>query len=128
MKEIMPRPVLLAVTLMLVVGAVVFIELRLDTPGADATSARSNVEKQPKDAAGVDEKSESRKDAPGDIKKVATGPSNDTEISKPVKRDTSAKQRPKSPTRSGSRAKKINIRGLKRSQALQASSTRKASR
>ena len=51
MREIMPRPVLLAVTLMLIVGAVVFIELRLDSPGADATSARANVEKQPKDAA-----------------------------------------------------------------------------
>jgi thiol-disulfide isomerase/thioredoxin len=94
MREIMPRPVLLAVTLMLVVGAVVFIELRLDTPGADATSARSDVEKQPRDAAGVDEKSESRKDAPGDMKKVATGPSNDTERSNPVKCDASAKQRP----------------------------------
>ena len=34
---------------MLVVGAVVFIELRLDAPGADAAGARANAEKQPKE-------------------------------------------------------------------------------
>jgi thiol-disulfide isomerase/thioredoxin len=94
MREIMPRPVLLAVTLMLVVGAVVFIELRLDTPGAGARSARSNVEKQLEDAAGVDAKSRNRKNASGDMKKATTGPSNDTERSKPAKRDASTKQKP----------------------------------
>jgi thiol-disulfide isomerase/thioredoxin len=92
MREIMPRPLLLVVTLMLVVGAVVFIELRLDTPGADATSARANVDKQPKDAAQVDGKTGSSKVASGDVKKTA--PSDGTERSKPTKRDASAKQRP----------------------------------
>jgi thiol-disulfide isomerase/thioredoxin len=92
MREIMPRPLLLAVTLMLVVGAVVFIELRLDTPGADATSVRANVDKQPKDAARVDGKIGRSKDASGDVKKKAT-PSNDTERSKPTKSDAGKKQR-----------------------------------
>jgi thiol-disulfide isomerase/thioredoxin len=95
MREIMPRPLLLVVTLMLVVGAVVFIELRLDTPGADATSAEANVDKKPQDAARVDEQTGSSKDALGEVKEqAATGPANDTERSKPTKRDASAKQRP----------------------------------
>jgi thiol-disulfide isomerase/thioredoxin len=95
MREIMPRPVLLAVTLMLVVGAVVYIELRLDTPGAGATSARANVEKQPQDAAQVDGRTGSSKDASGDMKKkAATDTSNAIDRSKPAKRDASAKQRP----------------------------------
>ena len=94
MREIMPRPVLLAVTLILVVGAVWYIELRLDSPGAEATSARANAEKQPKDAARVGGKTGSSKDASGDVKKAATGTSNDTERPEPAKRDASAKQRP----------------------------------
>jgi thiol-disulfide isomerase/thioredoxin len=91
----MPRPILLAVTLMLVAAAVVFVELRLDTPGAEATSAKANVEKEHRYAAGVDGKSGSSKDDSGDVKKkVATDPSHDTESSDPAKRDASAKQRP----------------------------------
>ena len=95
MRDVMPRPVLLAVTLMLVVGAVVFIELRLDPPGAEAASARANVEKQPQDAARVDGRAGSSKDASGDVKKeAATGPADDAESSQPAKRNASAKQRP----------------------------------
>jgi thiol-disulfide isomerase/thioredoxin len=95
MREIIPRPVLLAVTLMLVVGAVVFIELRLDTPGAEATSARANVEKEPEDAARVEGKTGSSKDASADVKKkAATSSSNDAERSEPAKRDASTKQGP----------------------------------
>jgi len=91
----MPRPFLLAMTLMLVAGAIVYIELRLDTPGAEATSARANVEKQPKDAARVEGKTGGSKDSPADVKKTAaTDSSNDTERSDPAKRDASAKQRP----------------------------------
>jgi thiol-disulfide isomerase/thioredoxin len=91
----MPRPFLLLVTLILVVGAVVFIELRLDSPGAEATSARANVEKQPQDAARVDGRAGSSEDASGDVKKkAATDPSIDTVRSQPAKRDASAKHRP----------------------------------
>jgi thiol-disulfide isomerase/thioredoxin len=78
-KEVIPRPVLLAVTLVLVVGAVVFIELRLDTPGTDATSARANADKQA--------------EASDDVKKAATGHANDTERSEPAKRDAGKKHR-----------------------------------
>jgi thiol-disulfide isomerase/thioredoxin len=94
MREIMPRPVLLAVTLVLIVGAVVFIELRLVSPDADATSARAHVEKQPQDAARAHGKSGGSRDASGDVKKAATGPTKETEGSKPARRDASAKQRP----------------------------------
>jgi thiol-disulfide isomerase/thioredoxin len=80
MSEIMPRPVLFAVTLMLIVGAVVYIELRLDSPGAEATSASANADK--------------RAEASDDVKKAATSPSNDKARSKPAKRHASAKQRP----------------------------------
>ena len=69
MREIMPRPILLAVTLMFVVGAVVFLELRLDSPGAEATSKKANVEKEPKDAARVEGRTGSSKDASGDAGK-----------------------------------------------------------
>jgi thiol-disulfide isomerase/thioredoxin len=45
MRQITPRPILLALTLMLVTGAIVAIELRLDTPGA--VGAKANADKQP---------------------------------------------------------------------------------
>jgi thiol-disulfide isomerase/thioredoxin len=95
MREIMPRPILLAVALMLVIGAVVFIELRLDSPGAEATSKKANVEKQSGDAARVEGKTGSIKNASGDEKgKPATGRSNDTERSNPANRDAGKKQEP----------------------------------
>ena len=95
MREIMPRPVLLAVTLILVVGAVVFIELRLESPGAEATSSRADVEKEARDAARAGGETGSSKDASGDAKKkTATEPTSDPERSKPAERDASAKQRP----------------------------------
>jgi thiol-disulfide isomerase/thioredoxin len=45
MRRITPRPILLALTLMLVIGAIVSIELRLDTPGS--VGAKANADKQP---------------------------------------------------------------------------------
>jgi thiol-disulfide isomerase/thioredoxin len=48
MRQITPRPILLALTLMLVIGAITAIELRLDARGADAISKRANAGKQPK--------------------------------------------------------------------------------
>jgi thiol-disulfide isomerase/thioredoxin len=94
MREIMPRPVLLAATLILVVGAVVFIELRLESPGAEATSSRANVEKESRGATRAEGKTGSGKNASGDVKKGATDPTNDTERSEPPKRDAGKKQNP----------------------------------
>jgi thiol-disulfide isomerase/thioredoxin len=48
MRRIVPRPILLALTLMLVIGAVVSIELRLDTPDTYTAGAKSSANKQPK--------------------------------------------------------------------------------
>jgi thiol-disulfide isomerase/thioredoxin len=45
MRRITPRPILLALTLVLVIGAIVSIELRLDTLGA--VGAKANADKQP---------------------------------------------------------------------------------
>ena len=47
MREIIPRPIPLVIVLVLVVGAIVLIELRLDTPGAEKTSAQANANQQP---------------------------------------------------------------------------------
>jgi thiol-disulfide isomerase/thioredoxin len=41
MRWITPRPILLALTLMLVIGAIATIELQLDAPGADAAGTQS---------------------------------------------------------------------------------------
>ena len=48
MRRITPRPILLALTLVLVVGAIAAIELRLDALGADAAGKRANADKQPR--------------------------------------------------------------------------------
>jgi thiol-disulfide isomerase/thioredoxin len=48
MRRITPRPILLALTLMLIVGAIVSLELRLDTPDTDTAGAKSSADKQPK--------------------------------------------------------------------------------
>jgi thiol-disulfide isomerase/thioredoxin len=47
MRKITPQPILLALTLMLVISAIATIELRLDTPGADAAGTQANAGKQP---------------------------------------------------------------------------------
>jgi thiol-disulfide isomerase/thioredoxin len=49
MRRITPRPILLALTLILVISAIAFIEFRLDTPGADTggAGAKANAEEQP---------------------------------------------------------------------------------
>ncbi len=49
MRWIIPRPFLLALTLMLVIGAIVFVQLRLNVPGADAAGTQANADKQPED-------------------------------------------------------------------------------
>ncbi len=48
MRRIIPQPILLALTLMLVTGAIVAIELRLDTPDTGAADAKTNADNQPK--------------------------------------------------------------------------------
>jgi hypothetical protein len=47
MREIIPRPIPLVIALVLVVGAIVLIELRLDTPGAEEAGAQANANQQP---------------------------------------------------------------------------------
>jgi thiol-disulfide isomerase/thioredoxin len=47
MRPLAPRPVLLALTLALVVGAVAFIELRLDAGGAGTSAAGAEAEPRP---------------------------------------------------------------------------------
>jgi thiol-disulfide isomerase/thioredoxin len=87
-RELAPRPILLALTLMLVIGAIVFIELRLDAPGA--AGARANVDKRPGEASRQMEK------------QVATGSPNDTGKFDPPKRDAG-----KGPERTISDAERI---------------------
>jgi thiol-disulfide isomerase/thioredoxin len=65
MRELAPRPILLVLTLILVVGAIIFIEFRLDAPGGDAAGARAGVDKQRQS----DEKTEGKKQAGGEKKK-----------------------------------------------------------
>ena len=48
MRRIAPRPILLALTLVLAIGAIAAIELRFDARGADAGGTRANADKQPK--------------------------------------------------------------------------------
>jgi thiol-disulfide isomerase/thioredoxin len=48
MRRITPRPILLALTLMLVIGSIVAIELRLDARGADRGVIQASAGKQPK--------------------------------------------------------------------------------
>ena len=49
MRQITPRPILLALTLMLVIGSIAAIELRLDARGADGGGTQASAGKQPKD-------------------------------------------------------------------------------
>jgi hypothetical protein len=48
MRRITPRPILLALTLMVVIGSIVAIELRLDARGADRGGTQASAGKQPK--------------------------------------------------------------------------------
>jgi thiol-disulfide isomerase/thioredoxin len=48
MRRITPRPILLALTLMVVIGAIVSIELRLDTPDTGTADAQANADNLPK--------------------------------------------------------------------------------
>ena len=93
MRETMPRPILLALTLMLVIGAVVFLELRLDAPGA--ADARANANKQPEEAVRIDEQARgTTNDLGEEINKTTTSPSGDTERSEPAKRNVNQEQKP----------------------------------
>ncbi len=46
MRDLAPRPIFLVLTLILVIGAIIFIEFRLDAPGGDTAGARAGVDKQ----------------------------------------------------------------------------------
>jgi thiol-disulfide isomerase/thioredoxin len=70
MRRTTLRPILLALTLMLVIGAIVSIELRLDTPEKGAAGAKANA----------------------DIEQTVSGSSGDAERSGSPGRDTGEKQ------------------------------------
>ena len=79
MRWITPRPILLVLTLMLVIGAIATIELRLDTPGADAANTKATADKQPKGGPQSAGKATDRKGASGEKKRQRTSnPSADT--------------------------------------------------
>jgi thiol-disulfide isomerase/thioredoxin len=48
MRRITPRPILLALTLMVVIGSIAAIEFRLDARGADGAGTQANAGRQPK--------------------------------------------------------------------------------
>jgi thiol-disulfide isomerase/thioredoxin len=87
MRGITPRPILLALTLVLVIGAIVSIELRLDTLGA--VGAKANADKQPE---GGPQSAGKAKGETGGKKgqTVSTSPG-DTERSSTPERDTGEK-------------------------------------
>jgi thiol-disulfide isomerase/thioredoxin len=60
MRWITPRPFLLALTLMLVIGAIVAIEFRLDAPGADAAGTQANADEPPQDSTQSDRGGDSK--------------------------------------------------------------------
>ena len=92
MREIMPRPILLALTLLLVIGAVVYFELRLDAPGADAAGPQASSNNQSEVAPQSAGKAEGRS-RDQDVRKgqSATGSSSNSGRSEPAKRDAGKK-------------------------------------
>ena len=60
MRRITPRPILLALTLMLVIGSIAAIELRLDARGADRGGTQASAGKQPKSGPQVARNAEDR--------------------------------------------------------------------
>ena len=84
MRSIIPRPVLLALTLMLVIGAIAAIELRLD--------AQANAERQPKGGLQRDEIAQGRTDVSDEHKQqTASDPLDDAERSGSQGRDADEK-------------------------------------
>jgi thiol-disulfide isomerase/thioredoxin len=60
MRRISPRPILLALTLMVVIGSIATIELRLDARGADRGGTQASAGKQPKSGPQVARNAEDR--------------------------------------------------------------------
>jgi hypothetical protein len=86
MRELTAKPLLLVLTLVLVVGAIVFIELRIDAPGADAAGTQANADKQPNSAHQSDAKAGGKTKVVGEKKKqTVTDSSDDTERNAPQK-------------------------------------------
>jgi thiol-disulfide isomerase/thioredoxin len=89
MRWITPRPILLALTLVLVIGAIAAIELRLDrAPGADAAGTQAKADKQPQGGPQSAGKAKGETRASGEAReKLASGYSDDTRRSSPPQRD-----------------------------------------
>jgi thiol-disulfide isomerase/thioredoxin len=89
MKRIIPRPILLALTLMLVISAIVYIELRLDTP--DTAGAKSSADKQPEEV--PQSAGKAKLGVSGEKgKQIVSGSSGDAERSGSPERGTGEKQ------------------------------------
>jgi len=92
MRQITPRPILLALTLLLVIGAIAAIELRLDTTGADAAGTKANVDEQPEGGPQSAGKANSGTGVSGETKEqTVSGSSGDAGSSGSPERDTGEK-------------------------------------
>ena len=89
MKLLAPRPILLALTLVLVAGAIAFVEFRLDAGGAQAYP--QPAEKQPKPDSQPTKKASGEKAASSDEKAVSES-SDDTE--KPASPERAEDEKP----------------------------------
>ena len=97
MRLLAPRPILLALTLVLVVGAIVFIEFRLDA-GASTSAAGAQVEPQPAEKQPKPDPQTTKK-ASGEMavaseEKIVSEPSDDTEKPASPERAGGEKQEP----------------------------------
>ncbi len=84
MRWIAPRPILLALTLMLVIGAIAAIELRLDAPGAGAADVQARADRQSEGVSRGAGKAEDETGVSGEAREqVTSGTPDDTERSGP---------------------------------------------
>jgi thiol-disulfide isomerase/thioredoxin len=87
MRELVPRPVLLALMLMLVIGVIASIELRLDTPGTG--EAKANADKQTE--GGSQSFGKAKDETSGKKRQTVSTSRSDAERSSTPERDTGDK-------------------------------------
>lgn len=89
MRWITPRPILLGLTLMLVIGAIAAIELRVGTPGANSADVRARADERSEDVSRSAGKTKDETGVSGEAKEQPA--SDDTERSGAPDRDASEK-------------------------------------
>jgi thiol-disulfide isomerase/thioredoxin len=89
-RELAPKPILLALTLMVVIGAIVFFELRLDAAGTQASTSKQpdGAPQSAGKAGGITKASVEGRAKP------KTGYSGNTARSKPAERDSGKEPKP----------------------------------